>query len=291
MYRLFCVILFCLSHVAVITVAHARTQDPVNVFVSILPQKYLVERVGGERVTVNVMVRPGLNPETYEPTPKQMAGLSDADLYFRIAVPFEAVWIKRIGSLNPAIRIIECCGDLVINDPVTYDHEFHAGLVNDAHVWTSPQNAIVLAGIIKSALSEFDPESADYFENNYRTLVSELNDLDQYIRAELAGINNRYLLVAHPSWGHFAGAYGLKQIPIEQQGAEIKAKQLSRLVELARREKIQTVYIQKQFNAASARILAREINAGMVELDPLAEDYINNLRDVTRAIIGGAEPK
>ncbi len=291
MYRLFFVSLFCLSNVAVITVAHAKTQDPINVFVSILPQKYLVERVGGGRVTVKVMVRPGLNPETYEPTPKQMAGLSDADLYFRIAVPFESVWIKRISSLNPDIRIIECCGDLMINDPVTHDHEFHAGLVNDAHVWTSPKNAIVLAEIIKSALSEFDPEFADHFENNYRTLVSELNDLDQYIRTELASINNRYLIVAHPSWGHFAEAYGLKQIPIEQHGAEIKAKQLSRLVEFARREKIQTVYIQKQFNAASARILAREINAGIVELDPLAEDYINNLRDVTQAIIAGAKPQ
>ena len=289
MYRLFFVVLFYLSHVVVITVAHAGTQDPINVFVSILPQKYLVERVGGERVTVNVMVRPGLNPETYEPTPKQMAGLSGADLYFRMAVPFESVWIKRISSLNPNIRIIECCGDLVINDPVTHDHEFHTGLVNDAHIWTSPNNAVVLAGVGQSALSEFDPQSAERFEHNYRTLVSELNELDQYIRTELASINNRYLLVAHPSWGHFAAAYGLQQVPIEQHGVEIKAKKLSRLVEFARREKIQTVYIQKQFNAASSRILAGEINAGIVELDPLAEDYINNLRIVTQAIKDGTK--
>jgi zinc transport system substrate-binding protein len=291
MYRLFFVILFCLPGVAVITTAHARTHDPVNVFVSILPQKYLVERVGGERVIVNVMVRPGLNPETYEPTPKQMAELSNADLYFRMAVPFESVWIKRISSINPEIRIIECCGDLAINDPVTHEHEFHAGLVNDAHIWTSPQNAIVLAEIIKSALSEFDPEYADHFENNYRTLVSELNDLDQHIEAELAGINNRYLIVAHPSWGHFAEAYGLQQISIEQHGMEIKARQLSKLVEFARKENIHTIYTQKQFNNASAKILAREINSRIVELDPLAEDYINNLRHVTQAIIAGAQPQ
>jgi len=291
MYRLLFVILISQSHIAVITVAHAGTQNHINVFVSILPQKYLVERVGGDRVTVNVMVRPGLNPETYEPTPRQMAALSETDLYFRIAVPFESVWIKRISSLNPAIRIIECCGDLVIDDPVTHEHEFHTGLVNDAHVWTSPQNAIVLAEIIRSALSEFDPHSADYFENNYRNLISELNELDHYISTELASIKNRYLLVAHPSWGHFAAAYGLEQIPIEQHGVEIKAKQLSRLVEFARREKIKTVYIQKQFNAASARILAREIDAGIVELDPLAEDYINNLRHVTQAFIAGAIPE
>lgn len=291
MYRVFFVILFCLQNVAVITKAHAQTQDPVDVFVSILPQKYLVERVGGERVKVNVMVRPGLNPETYEPTPKQMAELSNADLYFRMAVPFESVWIKRISSLNPDIRIIECCGDLVINDPVTHDHESHEGLANDAHVWTSPQNAIVLAGIIKSALSEFEPDSSVYFENNYRLLLSDLNDLDQYIRTELTGINNHYLIVAHPSWGHFAEAYGMQQISIEQHGAEIKARQLSKLVEFARKENIHTIYTQKQFNNASAKILAREINGRIVELDPLSEDYINNLRHVTQVIIAGAEPK
>ena len=287
MYRLFFLILFCLQNVAVITKAYA--QDTVNVFVSILPQKYLVERVGGERVTVNVLVRPGLNPETYEPTPKQMAGLSDADIYFRMAVPFESVWINKISSNNPGIKIIECCGDINIDDPVTHDHDFHTGLTNDAHVWTNPQNAIVLGEIIKSALSEFDPESAEYFENNYRLLLSDLNDLDHYIRTALKDIKNRYLIVSHPSWGHLAEEYGLQQISIEQHGSEIKARQLSKLVEFARKENIHTIYTQKQFNAASARILAREINGRIVELDPLAEDYINNLRHLTQSIIAGAQ--
>jgi zinc transport system substrate-binding protein len=287
MWRLFFVILFCLQNIAVITRVHA--QDTINVFVSILPQKYLVERVGGERVTVNVLVRPGLNPETYEPTPKQMAGLSDADIYFRMAVPFESVWIKKISSINSDIKIIECCGELVIGDPVNHDHEFDSGIANDAHIWTSPKNAVVLAKIIKSALSEFEPESAEYFEKNYMVLVSDLNDLDHYIRTSLKDIENRYLIVAHPSWGHFAEEYGLQQISIEQHGSEIKARQLSKLVEFARKENIHTIYTQKQFNAASARILAREINGRIVELDPLAEDYINNLRHLTQSIIAGAQ--
>jgi zinc transport system substrate-binding protein len=289
MYRLFFVILFCLLNVAVVTRVHA--QDTVNVFVSILPQKYLVERVGGERVTVNVLVRPGLNPETYEPTPKQMAGLSDADIYFRMAVPFESIWINKISSSNPGIKIIECCGDINIHDPVTHNHDLHTGPSNDAHVWTSPQNAIILAGLIRSALSEFEPDSAGYFEKNHLELVSDLSELDRYIRAALKDIGNRYLIVAHPSWGHFAEEYGLQQISIEQHGSEIKARQLSKLVEFARQQNIHTIFTQKQFNAASARILAREINGRIVELDPLAEDYIDNLRHVTQAIVAGALPQ
>ena len=95
--------------------------------------------------------------------------------------------------------------------------------------------------------------------------------------------------MSHPAWGYFADAYDLKQIPIEQNGSEIRAKELTRLIELARMENIHTVYVQRQFNNASAEILAREINADVVELDPLAENYIENLRRVTDAIVRGAQ--
>ena len=288
MYRLACFYIFCFIISAPACAEIADTNDAIKVFVSILPQKYLVERIGGNRVTVSVMVKPGLSPETYEPTPKQMAELHDARLYFRIAVPFESVWIQRIRDLNPQIRIIECCG--VLNPTGSEDYN-HAGSGNhfamDAHIWTSPKNAIVLAGIIKSALSEYDPEAGEYYAANYNMLVSDLDLLDAFIRKELADIKTPYFIVSHPAWGHYAAAYGLEEISIERHGTEVRAKELSRLVEFARKWNIHTVYVQKQFNTASARTLAREINGKIVELDPLAEDYINNLRHVTRAIVEG----
>lgn len=289
MYRMACHYIICLIIAAPITAVAANTESTINVFVSILPQKYLVERIGGNRVNVSVMVKPGLSPETYEPTPRQMAALNTARIYFRIAVPFESVWIKRIRDLNPQVRIIECCGDLNITDPAYQNHDgFNSRYAIDAHVWTSPKNAILLAGIIKSALSEYNPESAEYYSYNYNILVNNLDSLDAFIRNELAGISNHYFIVSHPSWGYFAETYGLQQISIEQHGTEVRAKELSRLIEFARQHDIHTVFVQKQFNTASAKTLAREINAEIVELDPLAEDYINNLRYVARAIADGA---
>lgn len=291
MYRHFC---FCLVLGLVICIFPSETfavsEKPVGVFVSILPQKFLVERIGGDRVKVSVMVRPGLSPETYEPTPKQMAELHKTQLYFRIRVPFEKVWIKRIADINPGLEIIDCCGEIKIIDPI-HDEHSDDSRTEDTHVWTSPGNAIVLAGIIKSALSEYDPGSAEYFSANYDHLVAELNSLDFYIRNELADIKIPYFIVSHPSWGYYAEAYGLQQISIEQHGSEVRARELSRLIEFARKWDIKTVYVQKQFNTASARTLAREINGKMVELDPLAENYIDNLRYVTRMIVEGAGKK
>lgn len=281
---------FCLSCLQPLQIASAEINEPINIFVSILPQKYLVERVGGDRVAVEVMVRPGLSPETYEPTPKQMASLSNSQLYFRIGIPFESVWIERIERLNSNLKIIDCCHNLLtekLSNPDQHDSQITRHDL-DAHVWTSPVNAQYLAELVKAALVELDPLFSDNYERNYAVLIDELDELDSTIRNQLAKIKNRYLLVSHPAWGYFANAYDLKQIPIEQDGSEIRAKELTRLIEFARAENIRTVYAQKQFNNASAEILAREINADVVELDPLAENYIENLRQVTHAIAQGA---
>jgi len=291
MRKLFLCLCFFLVGIQPLHIAFAGTPDVINIFVSILPQKYLVERIGGDRVAVMVMVKPGLSPETYEPTPKQMTALNNSRIYFRIGIPFESVLIEKIERLNSNLRIINCCHHFLTGN--LSNHDQHDTQITkhdlDAHVWTSPVNAKYLAKLIKIALIEFDPLHRDDYEINYAVLVNELDELDSTIRNQLAHIKHRYLIVSHPAWGYFADAYGLKQVPIEQNGSEVRAKELTRLIELARAEDIHTVYVQRQFNNASAEILAREINAEVVELDPLAENYIENLRRVTQAIVQGAK--
>lgn len=267
------------------------TAVPIRIFVSILPQKYLVERIGGDRVQVDVMVRPGTNAETYEPLPRQMAALSDADLYFRIGVPFESIWIKKIIAVHPDLGIVACCAELVpekIRNVVhdNNDVDVHA---YDAHIWTSPRNAIYIANMMMQTLAEVDPAHRDYYERNHAGLVQDLNDLDHYIRHQFEALGNRYLVVAHPSWSCFADAYGLTQVALERHDAELRPRQLAELVNFARNNGIHTIYVEKQFNAAAARLLAREIKAEIVELDPLAGDYITNLQKVTQAIVAGSK--
>lgn len=271
-------------------VSAAKAADVVSVFVSILPQKYLVERIGGDRVHVEVMVRPGLNAETYEPLPRQMAALSEADIYFLIGVPFESIWIKKISAANPGLRIIDCCHELL---PERLPHGEHDTDVTvrhayDAHVWTSPRNVMHIADIMLSALMDIDPAAAEYYGLNHDALAQDLDKLDQFIQQQFASLNNRYLMVAHPSWGYFADAYGLTQISLERHGAEIRPRELAGLVDFAKSNNIQTVYVDKQSNSASARLLARETGAAIVVLDPLAENYINNLKNVAQTIVAGA---
>ena len=75
--------------------------EPLRIFVSILPQEYFVERIGGKRVLVAALVQPGHSPATYAPTPNQMAMLADAQLYFRIGVPFENGLLPKLTRYAP----------------------------------------------------------------------------------------------------------------------------------------------------------------------------------------------
>ncbi len=266
----------------------AQPIEKINIFVSVPPQKYLIERIGGNHVNVSVMVGPGQNPATFEPTPKQMAKLAEADAYFRIGVPFENVWIDVISAISDSLRIIECCESMLDRELVEHTHDqIGTSQIHDPHVWTSPVKAMDIAKLIHNELMVIDPRSEDYYSANYNSLIADLISLDRRIRDQIKGVNARYLVVSHPSWGYYADTYGLVQIAIEQMGKEIQAKALVELVQFARKEMIHTVFVQKQFNHASAEILAREIGAMVQEIDPLAENYIENLDFVTGEIIKG----
>ena len=264
----------------------AVTREPVRIHVSIPPQKFLVERIGGNKVDVTVLLKQGMSPETYEPTPKQMVKLNASSLYFRIGVPFEDLWIDQIAALNPELRIIPCCASLVLKD-----HKKHRDIMDkfiyDTHLWTSPRNAGIIGGIIKETLVNYDTANAGYYEENYKQLLEDLKDADSIIRKNLEGIRHKILIVSHPSWSHFADAYGLQQIPIERHGSELRARELARLVKLVNEYQIKTIYVQPQYITTAAKALAHETGARIIEIDPLAEDFINNLVKVSLLIREG----
>jgi len=270
---------------------YAREVDVNNIFVSILPQKYFAERVAGGHVKVSVMVGKSQSPATYEPTPKQMVLLNKSQLYFQIGVPFESIWIDAISKLNSELKIIECCTEVSTRHSEGHSHDHHPEEENakeenaiDPHIWTSPANAKYIALKMKKALIDSYPVHEKEFEINYSRLIEDLDKLDQDIKSRLAHLDNRYIIVSHPSWGYYAEAYDLIQLPIEVEGKEVRAKSLVKLIEFVRSKNINRVFVQKQFNKNSAEIIAREIGADVIELDPLAEDYIANLYYVTDAI-------
>jgi zinc transport system substrate-binding protein len=266
----------------------ASASKPLDVYVSILPLKGFVERVGGADVRVTVMVGPGQSPATYEPSPRQMAGLSTARAYFRVGVPFEDVWMGRIASARPGLKVVDLRDGIELK-PV--DSSRSAGATRsaggpgalDPHVWTAPPLVKVMAARIRDALTELAPARAAAFADGYRRFAADLDALDAQIRAALAGRKERTFLVFHPSWGYFARAYGLTQIAIEAEGKEPGPRALATVIDEARRRGTRVVFVQKQFSRNDAQAVASAIGGEVVVIDPLAEDFLANTRAVAAA--------
>ena len=267
--------------------AHAT----VEIYVSIAPLKYFVERIGGEHVHAQVMVAAGHNPVTYEPTPRQMVAVASAQLYVRIGVPFESVWMARIQAAHPELDVVDARDGmdlaplpyqaLQLGDHAGHNHSHEAG---DPHVWLDPTLAKVIATNIRDGLKRADRINAKTYERNTERFLVELQQLDAEVRRLTESSQNVTFLVFHPAWSYFARAYGLEQLSVEYEGKEPGPAALSRLIEIVKRENINTIFVQKQFSARVATTLAEEIEGDVVVLDPLAEDYVENLLRAAKAI-------
>jgi zinc transport system substrate-binding protein len=261
----------------------------IKVFVSILPQAYFVKRVGEDRVDVSVMVGPGHSPATYEPVPKQIAELSQATFYFGIGVPFENVWIYRVSKANPKMKVIDTQRGINLLTMNAHPHGQHAGnhnhreVLKDPHVWLSLRIAKVLAKNIYDALISEDPTNKPFYEDNLKAFHRDLDKMDKDITEILKNLRTRKFMAFHPAWGYFARDYRLEQVPIEVEGKEPTARTLGHLIEQAKKEEIRVVFVQKQFSKKSAEAVARAIGGTVIQIDPLAPDYLENMREIAHA--------
>ncbi len=291
----------------------AQGAEPLRVFVSVLPLQTFVERIGGGHVVVESMVKPSFSPHTYEPTPSQIARLDGADLYVSIGVPFEAgvEWnVSRVA--NPGMRRLDARDGIsprAMERTITtrgmpkvqgHAHEEskrtrmtmkrlratsdHADSEQDPHIWTSPILVKRIGENIRAMLAELDPSHAGDYRDNLAAFTADLDTLDREIRAELAGLTHRRFMVFHPAWGYFAETYGLEQIPIERAGKEPGPRSLAALIDQARRERVQVIFVQPQFPRKSAEQVAKAIGGRVEAIDPLSPDYFQNLRRVARVI-------
>ena len=292
LFRIFFV--FALAFCAQPRAALAEAPAPMPVAVSILPQRYFVEKIGGNLVEIEVMVPPGATPEQYEPKPKQMSALSRSRIYFACGVPFETIWLPRMVSANPKIAVIHTEKDIKKRAIESHsDHgdgprppggHAHEGL-EDPHIWLSPPLVILQSRAIFEALAENDPGNRSSYEANYKAFVSELVDLDLHLSSLFSTVPRpAVFMVFHPAWGYFADSYGLKQSPVEIEGKEPKAKELDEFIKQARELGAKAIFVQPQYSPGPAQIVADAVGGRLVEADDLAPDWDKNLRRVAEQI-------
>ena len=251
--------------------------NKLTVAVSVVPQSAFVKAVAGDLVNVVTMVPPGNSPENYEPTPKLMAAFSEADVFFSIGVPTESAYIYPIISKNTELVDLAAAVDSIYA-PVKINES------RDPHAWLSPKRAEVMVSVIAEVLAEKDPENRFVYRANAEKYIAELRALDAEISEALEGVKNKSFIVYHPAFGYLAADYGLTMYALEDGGHEISASRLAEMTELAKQEGIKVVFYQAETASSGAEAFAAEIGGVAMMLDPLSENYIENMRAMANVI-------
>jgi len=251
-----------------------------QISVSIPPLADLVKRIGGDSVAVQILLPPGRSPATYEPTPSQMTRLADSRLLLLVGVPFERIVQPRAASMFPELTIVTLQPKNHPTGHVGHDHEDDL----DPHSWLSPVALPDLADQVRIALSELAPAGAGDYRRRYQAYVRELARLDSTWQELFADVKRRTFYCYHPAYGWLAERYSLEQVAIEQAGKEPSPAQLARLIDRARADSIGTIFVQKQFADTPARAVAEAIGARVYTLEPMAENTLENLDHLIRAI-------
>ena len=264
----------------------------LSVLVAVDPIAYLVERVGGNRVVVSTLTPTGKDPESFSPTPADLAALASTRLFFRVGLPVEERFAKNIASIAPDSRAVDLCEKVeLLPNPCAHSHSEHDEHSHscshseiDPHVWTSPAVARLLIAQATAALSEASPENAEFFQANAATLDAELDALQTEITERLAPFEGRAFVVFHPAYGYFANEFHLTQRAIEAQGKAPRPRELAELSQTARADGLRATIVQPEFDRSAAQVVANEIGAELIVHSPLEKDYFVNLRALTDAL-------
>ncbi len=226
------------------------------VVVSVAPQKYVVERVAGNKVAVDVLVPAGASPHFYEPSAKQVIAASKGVAWFRIGEGFEQQALAHLSKRMVVINQNKGC---------------------DPHIWLSPRLLKAQAQEIAETLTSLFPEEKEVFEDNLSLFTKELEILDREIISKIQSSSSKTILVSHAAFGHFCSEYGLKQLSIEYEGKEPSARKVTQLLVKARAAKVNCVYIQPQYNTKGAKQVANALGVNVALLDPYKENVVENL--------------
>ncbi|OQX10963.1 MAG: hypothetical protein BWK76_19885 [Desulfobulbaceae bacterium A2] len=286
---------------------------PLPVTVSLPPQGWLLERLAGPLVQGQVLADKGQDPHTFEPTPKQVAALAKAKLYFTVGLPFEEALAGKLPRGDRAPRVIDTSSVIEKIAMTAHGHDEHQAEHHEArheahhdepqhpadahhghddegggdpHIWLSCRNLIRMAEVMGTALIEADPAHADSYRSKQQALTDELAAIDREIGEALSPHQGATFYVFHPAFGYFAHDYGLEQEAVELGGKTPSPKQLNAVIARAREDKVKVLFVQPQFDSKSAQVVAEAIGGRVEPLDPLAADVPANLRRMAREIAG-----
>ncbi len=249
----------------------------ITVATSIPPVAQFIEKVCKEKVNIITLLPSGASPETYEPSLKDKQALENARLYFSVGLPMEENSV--IPTLNDNTLNIELYKTVNKHYNDLYEDEHR-----DPHIWLSVKRAKIMINEIAEKFAVIDANNADFYKSNATEYIKELDNLDTEIKNIFKNKMNKKFIVFHPAFNYFAEDFGLYSYALEEHGKETTAKNLSLMIDFAKKENIKTVFYQAEASAKMPETFANEISGKAIKLYPLAYNYTENLKSIANEI-------
>lgn len=246
--------------------------------VAIVPEIEFVKAVAGDDFEIVTMVPPGASPENYEPTPLEKEKFEKSKIYFSMGVPTEENNI--LPNISENTKLVK------LDEEVRKYYEdltFENG-GRDPHIWLSPKRVQVMMTKIAESLSELKPENKEKYEENANKYIEELENVSSEINEILKNKENKKFVVYHPAFAYLADEFGLEMYALEEEGKEATAQSLQEKIDLAKEEGIKYIFYQAEIDSTQARAYAEEIGGQTMMLSPLAENYIENLKEMVNLL-------
>lgn len=278
--------LICLAAIAAMILISCgnSVQEKRMITVSILPQKFMLKKIVGDRFEISCMLNEGNNPEAYEPSMTHLMNIEHSVAYFCIGyIGFEDAIVGKAHVNNPDLKIFNTSKGVEV---IRGTHFSPEGEHNEAdpHLWTSVANAIKISQNMLAAVVELDPDNADEYTLNFNAFKSELDSLDSRIKSQLAGKQGSAFLVWHPSLSYFARDYGLRQVSLEYEGKEIPIDKLKQNIDAARESGAHVLFVQREFDSRQAETIGEELGVKMVKINPMSYNWETELENIANAI-------
>lgn len=254
-----------------------QSPDRRVITVTIEPLRYFAECIAGDRFDVETMVPQGGNPETYEPSARQMMNLSHSVLYVKVgSIGFERTWMKKLEQNAPHAIIVDS------SDGISMMKTENG--IPDPHTWMSTANSLIIAENIYRALVKIDKKDSIYFKKNLENLIDSINHVDSEIRHLVRNAKTRSFLIYHPILTYYARDFGLTQIPLEEESREPSARQMHNIISRAKNERVKVFFVQKEFANRNINAVTESTGADTAEIDPLGYDWQNEMIKVARCL-------
>ncbi len=169
------------------------------------------------------------------------------------------------------------------------DHDHDDGA--DPHTWLSLNKAEKMIEHLVPKIIEANPENEDLYGENADEYITKLQDLEEEISEKMKPYHGEKFLIYHPSMGYFADDYHLEQLAVEIDGEDPGPGQITGIIDIAEEEDISVVFVSPQFDDDAAKTIAEEIEGEVKSLNPLAEDYLDNIEDTAQTLIDSFEEK